>query len=41
MVGDKDTEICSHHHKCKLVVDTGTTLITGPTKDLKKLLSFI
>ena len=40
-VGNTNTNICSHAKKCKLVVDTGTTLLTGPTQDVKKLLSLI
>ncbi|CAD8191085.1 unnamed protein product [Paramecium pentaurelia] len=40
-VGNKDTGICTHQHKCKMVVDTGTTLLTGPTKDVRTLLSMI
>lgn len=40
-VGDKDTGICSVKKPCKMVVDTGTTLLTGPTNDVRKLLSLI
>lgn len=35
LVGGEDLGICN---KCKLVVDTGTSLITGPYDDLQKLL---
>lgn len=37
LVGGEDLGICN---KCKLVVDTGTSLITGPYDDLQKLLGF-
>jgi cathepsin D len=40
-VGDRNANICSEEKPCKLVVDTGTTLLTGPSRDLKKLLSMI
>ena len=30
-VGGANTNICSVDKKCKLVVDTGTTLLTGPS----------
>lgn len=39
LVGGKDTGICKSHSKCSLVIDSGTSLFTGPTKDLKVLLS--
>ena len=35
LVGGEDLGICK---KCKVVVDTGTSLITGPYDDLEKLL---
>lgn len=35
LVGGEDLGICN---KCKIVVDTGTSLITGPSDDLQKLL---
>jgi len=35
LVGGEDLGICN---KCKVVVDTGTSLITGPYDDLEKLL---
>ncbi len=35
LVGGVDLGICN---KCKMVVDTGTSLITGPYEDLQKLL---
>ena len=34
LIGGKDVGICN---KCKLVVDTGTSLITGPYEDLHKI----
>ncbi|CAD8192015.1 unnamed protein product [Paramecium pentaurelia] len=40
-VGNKNTGICSQQHKCKMVIDTGTTLLTGPTKEVRTLLSMI
>ena len=38
LVGGEDIGICN---KCKLVVDTGTSLITGPYEDLQKLLGIL
>lgn len=36
LVGGKDIGLCNN---CHLIVDTGTSLITGPTDKLMKLLS--
>lgn len=40
-MGNENTRICSHEKKCKMVVDTGTTLLTGPKEDVKRLLQMI
>ena len=37
LVGGEDLGLCN---KCKVVVDTGTSLITGPYDDLQKLLGY-
>ena len=37
--GDKDLGICSGGRGCTVVADTGTSLLTGPNRDLDKLLS--
>ena len=37
LIGDKDTGICSEEEPCKVVLDSGTSLFTGPRSDLKKL----
>ena len=29
LIGDEDTEICTPDYPCKLVIDSGTSLITG------------
>ena len=34
----KDTGLCNN---CNVIVDTGTTLITGPTNDLMSLFEYI
>jgi len=34
-LGDLDTGVCSDDEPCKLVLDTGTSLMTGPSKSLK------
>ena len=38
MVGDEDTNICNAQNPCKLVLDSGTSLFTGPSDDLPILL---
>ena len=30
-VGHVDSQICSREKPCKLIIDTGTTIITGPS----------
>ena len=34
----EDTGLCSEKKPCKVTVDSGTSLFTGPSKDLKILL---
>ncbi len=34
LVGKDDTGICTSDKPCKLVIDSGTSLFTGPTRDL-------
>ena len=38
LLGDKSLGLCPYSG-CKVVADTGTSLLTGPTKQLNKLLS--
>jgi cathepsin D len=38
LIGGEDTKICSEKQPCEVVVDSGTSLFTGPSKDLKILL---
>jgi cathepsin D len=41
LIDSNDTRLCSPHAKCKFIVDTGTTIITGPSKSVSKLLQMI
>jgi len=37
-VGSIDTELCTNINPCKLIIDTGTSIITGPSKSVRKVL---
>jgi len=41
LIGSEDTEICTPEYPCKLVIDSGTSLITGPTSDLEILFEYL
>ena len=41
LLGNNDTGLCSKENKCKLIADTGTSLLTGPYDGLQKILSNI
>jgi len=38
---EEDTEICSSNYPCKLVIDSGTSLVTGPLNDLEILYEYL
>lgn len=40
-LGKKSLGLCSDSDACRAIVDTGTSLITGPTRDLMKVLKAI
>ena len=40
LINDKPLKICDGG-PCKLVIDTGTSIITGPSSDLRQLLDVI
>jgi hypothetical protein len=40
-LGDKSLGLCADEDGCRAIVDTGTSLITGPSKDIHKLLKAI
>jgi hypothetical protein len=33
-VGGEDTGICDKEKPCNLILDSGTSILTGPTKEL-------
>lgn len=39
LVGNEDTNLCSDSKPCRLVLDSGTSLFTGPSDDLPVLLN--
>lgn len=41
LVDDEDTGICSDDKPCKVAIDSGTSLFTGPSEDLKVLLQHL
>ncbi len=38
---DIDIGLCSHDHKCPLVIDSGTSIITSPSEDLNILTLYL
>jgi len=37
-IGDQDSGLCSEENICKLVIDSGTSLFTGPSASVTTLL---
>lgn len=41
LMDNYDIGLCSHDHKCNLVIDSGTSIIAGPPKDIGILMMYL
>ncbi|EGR34063.1 hypothetical protein IMG5_024830 [Ichthyophthirius multifiliis] len=41
LLNDYDIGLCSNDHKCVLMIDSGTSLVTGPSQDMQILTQYL